>query len=539
MHLQVATSLSDQAGAVPWRRRVGRWLVLLAAVALVVGLADCFDTNEADKLPLALQRIRPDWLPGDWYLNHPQPHQWLFLELAGRVLNSLGMVAGAVVIRCSGYALWCWGMAGVAAELGLGLPWLLAGLALWLPRQGMVAGEWMLGSAEPKTFAYGLLLLAFVSWRRSCSGWAGLQAGLACSAHVLVGGYGALSLAALAWLRSAQLRMRWWPAIAAALVGAFALYRPVLGRLVQLATPAPANPLRMSPIWLYVPFRHPHHLVPSTWGRGWLLVVVVLLGWMVVGHWLRRAAVTRLSEHELEACRDLWRWSALALVPFGVGLLLSLVDADGFALQLYPFRLADTLLPLTLVLLGARALQALVVERGRLSRSLQPIGAVAVAALLLLAAVLTSRGAVLRPGQAFALPPEKAMLYPSLMASTPHGARVLTPPGGFSDLALRTSRSPVVQFRQVPGSMGLLGEWARRLADLAGGAHQLREGPGGAAAERRLMTAYTRLNSQDLALLARRYDVLAVVTGEGQAGPAGWQRVPAGAAWWLWLPPQR
>jgi len=226
----------------------------------------------------------------------------------------------------------------------------LAGLALWLPRQGMVAGEWVLGSAEPKTFAYALLLLAFVSWRRGRSSWGGLQAGLACSAHVLVGGYGALSLAALAWLRSAQLRMRWWPAIAAALVGAFALYRPVLGRLVQLATPAPANPLRMSPIWLYVPFRHPHHLVPSTWGRGWLLVVVVLLGWMVVGHWLRRAAVTRLSEHELEACRDLWRWSALALVPFGVGLLLSLVDADGFALQLYPFRLADTLLPLTLVL---------------------------------------------------------------------------------------------------------------------------------------------------------------------------------------------
>ena len=83
MHLQVETSLSDQAGAVPWRRRVGRWLVLLAAVALVVGLADCFDTNEADKLPLALQRIRPDWLPGDWYLNHPQPHQWLFWSWPG------------------------------------------------------------------------------------------------------------------------------------------------------------------------------------------------------------------------------------------------------------------------------------------------------------------------------------------------------------------------------------------------------------------------------------------------------------------------
>lgn len=508
--------------------------MLLLAVALVVGLADCFDTNEADKLPLALQRIRPDWLPGDWYLNQPQPHQWLFLELAGRVLNHLEMVAGAVVIRCSGYALWCWGMAGVAAELGLGLPWLLAGLALWLPRQGMVAGEWMLGSAEPKTFAYGLLLLAFVSWRRSRSGWAGLQLGLACSAHVLVGGYGALSLSALAWIRSAQLRMRWWLAGAAAVVGAFALYQPVLGRLVQLATPVPALPEGMSPAWLYVLFRHPHHLVPSSWGRGWLLVVVVLLGWGLVGRWLRHAAATRLPARDLQACRDLWRWSALALVPFGAGLLLSLVDPEGLVLQLYPFRLADTLLPLTLVLLGARALQAFAGERGQ-----QRLGAVAVAAMVVVSAVLTSRGAVLRPWQAFAPPPEKAALYRALMASTPQGARVLTPPGGFSDLALRTSRAQIVQFRQVPGSLGLLGNWARRLADLAGSPRVLREGPGGGLAERRLTAAYTTLDSQQLSTLARRYDVLAVVTSEGQSGPAGWQRVPAESPWWLWLPPQK
>jgi hypothetical protein len=98
MHRLVATSLSDQVDALRWRRRLSQWLLLLVAVALVLLCVDWFDTNEADKLPLALQRIRPTWLPADWYLNQPQPHQWLFLELAGRLISQLGFVVGALAL---------------------------------------------------------------------------------------------------------------------------------------------------------------------------------------------------------------------------------------------------------------------------------------------------------------------------------------------------------------------------------------------------------------------------------------------------------
>ncbi len=128
MHRQVATSLSDQVGARSWRRRIRQWLVVLAVLSLVLLLADWFDTNEADKLPLALQRIQPSCLPGDWYLNQPQPHQWLFLELAGRLIHQLGLVPGALLIRLAGYGLWGWGVLALTAELGLELLWWL-----WLP----------------------------------------------------------------------------------------------------------------------------------------------------------------------------------------------------------------------------------------------------------------------------------------------------------------------------------------------------------------------------------------------------------------------
>ena len=185
--------------------------------------------------------------------------------------------------------------------------------------------------------------------------------------------------------------------------------------------------------------------------------------------------------------------------------------------------------PLALVLVGARALQTLVPLTGRLV-------AVGLPVLLGVAALLATHGAVLRPWQAYALPANKAEVYAALMANTPKGGRVLTPPGGFSDLALRTRRAQVVQFRQVPGSMRLLGEWSNRLAESSGGEAVLRAGPGGAAAERRLVEAYGKLRPEQLAALARRYGVVAVVTREGQAGPPGWQRAVQASPWWLWLP---
>jgi hypothetical protein len=74
------------------------------------------------------------------------------------------------------------------------------------------------------------------------------------------------------------------------------------------------------------------------------------------------------------------------------------------------------------------------------------------------------------------------------------------------------------------------------LADLAGGVSVLHDGPGGGAAERRLIQAYGQLQPQALAALARRYGVEAVVTRQGQVGPPGWHRAALRSPWWLWLP---
>lgn len=164
------------------RRLLIAWVVVMAVVVLSL-LLDCnLLSNEADKLPLALRQVSPQWLPKDWYLGWPQSHQWLFQAIAGWPLRWLGFPLGSLLDRLLGYSLWSLGFASVTRRLGLWPVSSALALALFLPRQGLVAGEWMVGGAESKTWAYGLLLLAFALWSSGRRlNLAALLAGLACS----------------------------------------------------------------------------------------------------------------------------------------------------------------------------------------------------------------------------------------------------------------------------------------------------------------------------------------------------------------------
>ncbi|WP_087068196.1 hypothetical protein [Cyanobium sp. NIES-981] len=223
-----------------------RWRSALA-ISLVVAALCLFDGNldgnEAGKLALARQAVDPGWIPGDWYLNDSQGYQWLFQQLSGRVVGWLGFGPGSLLLRLLGYGLWGWALAGFTVPLGL--PPALAALAagLFSLQQGVVAAEWMVGSAEPKTFAYAALLLAYTAWRQRRWWPCGLYSGLACSFHLLVGGFGVLSLAGLTLLRAGW---RWrrpslapwtWGFLLAALPALLAVVEQLLGGAAHRRSP--------------------------------------------------------------------------------------------------------------------------------------------------------------------------------------------------------------------------------------------------------------------------------------------------------------
>jgi len=345
------------------------WFAVIVVVSLSLLFDGNFQVNEADKLPMALKQVSPEWLPNNWYFDSSQSHQWLFQAIAGWPLRWFGFPIGSLIDRLLGYGLWSLGFTAVALLIGLTPATCALALALFLPHQGLLAGEWMIGGAESKTWAYGLLLLSFALWfpgRRL--GLASLIAGLACSFHPLVGLYGAAALFVLEVNRRAcQARaallssLRLLPPF---LLGSFALMKPLWQQLswgnldsevVQSGAPTVS--------WIYVYLRLPHHLLPKTWEKAaWLgalvhlsILLIAVVVWSLA---LRRSqSFVGLAGIDSSVIKAFGLWALVGAGFFVSGLILAPFDLQGRWLRFYPFRFADSLLPLLLALLIAALLQ--------------------------------------------------------------------------------------------------------------------------------------------------------------------------------------
>jgi hypothetical protein len=532
-----AGATGDQAlpDAERWRSALAIGLVVLALCLFNDNLA----SNEAGKLALARQQVDPGWIPHDWYLNSSQGYQWLFQQLSGRIVIPLGFPLGSLVVRLLGYGLWAWGLAGLTVPLGLSAALAALATALFSLSQGVMAAEWMVGGAEPKTFAYAALLLAYGAWRGRRWWACGLYSGLACAFHLLVGGFGILALAGLALLRQG----RHWngAALARWICGCLLTALPVTLALVEQLFARGLRPGAGSGTeagaglptagWIYVVLRNPHHLLPSSWsGSDWAkaLLFLGLFALAVVLSGARRAG----DDPRRQACRDLALWVVMSWPPALAGLLLALWDPQSPLLQIYPFRLADTLLMLGVWLLLAAALQPSL--QSRQAR----LGLTALVLVISLAGLARDlRGAAASLPRGFVASQEQAALYGWIRSATPAGALVVTPPFGFEDLSLHTGRAGYVQFKQIPTSRAAIQTWYLRLTALAGGDPAVWQGPGGWAARPRLTRAYNNLDPPALRRLADASGASVLITRGRQAGPSDWRAGYRTTGWTAWLRP--
>lgn len=506
-------------------------LIFLAIVALQLFKGN-LEINEPGKLALAYQQVDPTWQPIDWYLNDPQPYQWLFQQLAGRAVQSFGFPLGSLIVRSLGYAFWSIALARVALQIKLKPVLAALAVVLFMLDQSVIAGEWMLGSAEPKTFAYAAALMAYASWQERKTGWAGFFSGLACSFHLLVGLYSFIALAVVALWRS---RWDWKPfALVRWSFAAFLAGLPIVVALFsQLWFRNPEIVLAEERIdtpsanWIYVFLRNPHHLVPQYWTSSqWLNALAMLMlfaGAAVLCLWAAR----HRDHFPLEASQDLAIWAlAGSLIP-ALGLLISLVDGEGGLLKLYLFRFGDTVIPLVAWLL-------LLCWVPVANRNLWP--------LLLLVLIVIKRGSAEfldfsdRFQKGFIDSSDKAQLYDWLDRFKEEKFVVMTPPGGFEDLQVRADVPGFVQFKLIPNRSTAIKVWYVRLTALAGGDRRVWEGNSGFSAASRISSAYRRLGSEPLADLARRYGIGIVVTDSGHPGPSGWKEEFRNDHWSAWLP---
>lgn len=462
------------------RKRVVRLLPHLQLTALwLILIGRCFHftefvNNEVDVLPVARQAVESDWLPGDWYLNLEIGYRGLFNAMAGPLVSHLGFVDGAIVGRLLVYLL----MAGAilaffrALKIPFG-PGILM-LLVFLNKQTIVAGEWMVGGLETKAVAWPLVILALAALARRT--WFRFFAfsGAAMSFHILLGSY-ALICSAVALIADRNARREWRSILGKSWIvfvtGGWGLH--VIGTQLFDSGPAPEGG------WTdYVLMRVPHHVHPTAWnGSGWMIEVAVALAILVV---LRR------SRNEAISC--LARYGITALALFGFGLVLWLAGAVAL-LRFYWFRFGDTIVPFIVTMLIAYG--AGLMDRG-LAKSQSGLLIKRTVPLLATVVVVTI-SAIQTMSQATSIPrwsgarmrwpsgrgsdqmddrPRASILPGALLdrikRETPTDALFLISPT-MQEFYVRAERRAFVSFKHSPQSAADVTEWRRRLRLLNGG----------------------------------------------------------------------
>jgi hypothetical protein len=423
-------------------------LVVLAVADLKT---DGLSENELETLVYAKHWLDPTFIRNDWRLDQSPGPRLPFFVLAAPLVQVLPIEHAAVLGRRLGFALLSVAASFFLVRIGLspleGVAVVAAYLALG---QSLAAGEWLVGDLESKGVAYACVLLALATASTRLVA-AGAALGFATTMHLLVGGWSTIFLAAAAWWTGVGTARERWQAIAAWLLFA----SPGIS-LTLLSIGGSAATLRdaVTPEWIYVKFRTPHHLDPGFFLAGTVAKVRVSLAVLAALLLVALPRLVRSGGPLLLA----GRFFQASMAIFVIGVVLRFVPGGERFLQLYPFRLGDGLgLLLGLAMAPALAKPSLRTARAR--------------TVLLLVIVVTGLAAAtwLHPTPNGVLPlPGFDEVARWVKAHTPPGEPILVSPH-ITFAGYWLERPVVVQFKFVPHPGGRASEWYERLVDFSGG----------------------------------------------------------------------
>jgi hypothetical protein len=446
----------------PWWRSVVDvllvWLVFAADGAWPVP-----DVNEAHYLTKARHFWEPQWIEHDLFLSSRDSHVTFFATF-GVLAHWLPLPTAALVGRIVQWLFLAWGWRRLSYAIVPRLGWaaVTAAVGIAIGERMHMAGEWVVGGFEAKTFAYAFVFAGLADFIRGRWNRGLVLFGAATAFHVLVGGWSIVA-AAIAWLLSGRTRPRitaLWPG----LIGGALLSLPglvpsiLLMRGVDAATATEAANI-------YVYKRLAHHLLPQSFPQLYLLRHALL--WIV---WF--AVIWR--PHGLSGgatgLRFLRRFTLAAGLLAVVGILIAVAfpepgDLGGRLLRFYWFRLSDVFPGISLAL-----------ELAAVATSISSLRRVARAALVAItAAHFVAIGferveSPLGRGEKLAYP-ENIVDWRDACAwiktHTPRNALFFTP-RTFYSFKWYAERAEVVTWKDVPQDAASLVEWQRRIETIYG-----------------------------------------------------------------------
>lgn len=330
----------------PWQRFLE--ITLVFAIFFAQGAWPAPDSNEQSYVGKAIHYWNPEWIPNDFYLNSADSHL-VFCFSTGWLSFWLAPTPMTWVIRIAIWGLMAWGWWRLSWAL-VPRRWyalLTAALFVCLVERCNLAGEWVVGGAEGKGFAYGLVFFGLEALVRQRWNRAWLLFGAAAMFHVLVGGWAVLA-AGIGWCLAGAERPK-LSTMLPGLLGGFLLSLPGLIPSLQLTWGVDAEIVRRAN-WIYVYERLPHHLVFGAfpWRYRRLLFGALVLSYGVFCGLTPRRGPTGAVQRFVAGAL------AIALLGIAMNGLERIDPARATALlRLYWFRMSDVAAPLGVTLLGA------------------------------------------------------------------------------------------------------------------------------------------------------------------------------------------
>ena len=473
----------------------------LAEIAFILGLFAVYaswpvpEGNETCYLGKAKHFWNPAWGDGVLFMESGNAHT-VFYVLTGWISLLLPLHTTAWIVRGFIWILLAvgWQRFSFSVVPRRGAAVVSAALFLALLDRGNMAGEWIVGGAEAKGFAYGLVLIGLERFARDDGKRALPLLGLATSFHPLVGGW-ALLAGTVAWGTVVPERRRLLPPLLLSIL--FAL--PGLWEAMRLnAGTSAATITRAAEIIVFE--RASHHLLPAAFSPHAVVRHLCLWGaWF----WLLRV----IGGHRL--------WSRFVTAAIGIsalGLLLWLVTSHrpplaATLLQYYWFRLADAMVPA-----GLAISLLLVVAKIRGPR---PAWARALLVVIALLGALHVAQRVMRIRDADTPRSDWALAHPTawrdvcdwVAGHTPVESRFITPAGGASFLWY-SGRRDIVNWKDQPQDAAAVVTWWECMRDI--------HGEGSAARPSRGRPRLNELSATRLRELGRTYDAeYAIIEREG------------------------
>lgn len=512
------------------------WVLPIGTITLFLCLKFLFvrnmgSVNELHHLPLSRHFVEPTWLANDIYYSEPPGYRLLFQLLFGPLTATFGFLATSIIGRMLGYLALAISLWTLARQLGLRLLTLLVaiGLLVYVRRpQGVMAGEWLIGSIEPKVFAYSAIFMALSALLTGRYLWMTACLGMAASFHALVGGWASIAvLLLLLWRkRSVVLDGRRW--LAALPIYAVTSIFALTAVLTQVLRPVETSDI--SPSYIYAYLRNPQHVNPMSWPlEEWLYLSAYLLVFglstvFVLRHSTVVDKTTAVPVYSMQGIRsrraDFACFVLCTLIPFGAGILIAPLDHNGQILQYYPFRVGDLMLPLGTALFLALALEKLLFIHRR--------GAISITLIILIgfgieATRFYDKGMALQdfPGKGQGVNPEMIDTASWLQQHVPDGEPVVSSPVELAPLPWLSDHPSIAKFRFVPSASSADVEaWFNRITDLGGGIDLLsyvdRQTDARREIRRALTEAYNGLDTEYMIGLMDKYQSRYAVTNAGQ-----------------------